>query len=91
MVYSNRLATADEVADLQKHSGAKLSPGRVFVLEVDSSFGSGGNPAYGGVERRTWNYDSDTARWYSAGSLAFRASPYGTDTLHGIYRAPEAR
>jgi hypothetical protein len=38
---------------------------RVSVLTVDSSFGSNGDPALGGVERQTWLYDAATQRWGS--------------------------
>jgi hypothetical protein len=37
--------------------------GRVSVLTVDSSFGSNGNPEWGGVQRETWLYDAETKRW----------------------------
>jgi hypothetical protein len=40
------------------------APGaRVIIFEVDSSWGSGGNPEVGGVERRIWAYDDSTKRW----------------------------
>jgi hypothetical protein len=66
----------------------------IDVLEVDSSWGAGGNPDNGGVARRSWAYDESTHRWatlYKGAQgepHAVRSSqdgPYDHD-LQGIYR-----
>ena len=43
--------------------GVRIASGRVSVLVVDSSFGSGANPGKGGVQRQTWLYDPVSNQW----------------------------
>jgi hypothetical protein len=53
-------------SDLHRAIASKLGSAptaRIVVLEVDSSWGAGGKPEAGGVERRVWAYDDSTKRW----------------------------
>jgi hypothetical protein len=52
-------------AELDRYSvhGAGALDEHVTVLVVDSSFGSGGDPAKGGLERQTWLYEAASKRW----------------------------
>jgi hypothetical protein len=42
---------------------AKLADGRISVITVESSFGSGADPGRGGVKRQTWLYDAKSQLW----------------------------
>ena len=65
--------------------------GPVRVVEIDSSFGSGGSAARGGVERQTWLFNETTKGWAQEtldGSLVHMA-PSATlcgHPLEGFYR-----
>ena len=105
IVYSCREATADDKEELKKKKF--VTPGTdyssfwptgttIYVLELDSSWGSGGNPEFGGIQRRTfwynpagshgskWAWVQDDPNWVFAGE-----NPYG-HPLHGtgFYRGP---
>jgi hypothetical protein len=75
----------------------RLRTGRISVLQVDSSFGSGADPNKGGVERLTWVYDATSNQWgriYPDNLVRFTYSglPYdGFHPLVGVYHYPEAR
>jgi hypothetical protein len=60
------------------------------VLVVDSSWGSGGDPAAGGVQRRAWIQVVSSQQWLSVSleepkTYRLDASPYGRP-LEGAYR-----
>jgi hypothetical protein len=58
VVFERHEASAEELQRYRAVSqGGSLGTGRVTVLSVDSSFGSNGDPAQGGVQRQTWLYD----------------------------------
>ena len=98
VVYSCAPVSSEETARANALGASMPSPGKVFEIKVDSSFGSGGNPAVGGVQRRTWLYDTSTRQWAEAprvdprsGKLVgpfFRSVAPGGDTFNGVYRAP---
>jgi cell wall-associated NlpC family hydrolase len=92
IVYSTRVLSPEEVARLPQPSGAPpLVSGKVIQIEVDSSFGSGGDPGHGGVGRQAWNYDPASKTWQSiATDGVFSRSPYHRDVLRGVYR-PRAK
>ena len=67
---------------------------RIHLLEVDSSWGAGGQPERGGVQRRVWAYDEGSRRWASLEKdsrgqwhafASQKLGPYDHD-LQGIYR-----
>jgi hypothetical protein len=98
IVYDRRELTGAELQTLRctPEDRATLAAGRVSVLEVDSSWGSGAQPDKGGVERRTWLYDASSGRWGtveggSAARVRLSALPYGNHPLHGIYHDTENR
>jgi hypothetical protein len=78
IVYSQRPATANDKETLKKILGGFTDGGSMRVLEVDSSWGSGGNPELGGIQRRTWWYNpGGTPRWAwtEEGRIAFGDLP----------------
>jgi hypothetical protein len=87
-------------AELQRFSvtpeaRARLAAGRVTVLDVDSSWGSGADPAKGGVLRRTWLYDAASGQWGAVdaterATVRLSAMPYANHPLQGIYHCPES-
>lgn len=94
IVYSHRtiLPSSPEYAACAQALGSPAGA-RIDLLEVDSSWGAGGNPDDGGVGRRVWAYGENTHRWASvykdgSGLHAVRSSktgPYDHE-LQGIYR-----
>ena len=98
IVYERHDITQAEVNVLRGTSAdlARLRSGRVSVFEVDSSWGSGGDPQSGGVLRQKWIYDAASRRWGQiAGSqVAFTITGLPYDGLHpllGVYhfRGPQ--
>lgn len=100
IVYEQHQASRDELAALARSGDARLAQaaagGRVRVLQVDSSWGAGGVPSCGGVDRRTWLHDESNHLWFwrdDAGSWRASTLPYGHPLeghLHGgtgMYRA----
>jgi hypothetical protein len=64
LVFDCHEATKEELSRYcQSPAAAALAKGHVSVLVVDSSFGSGAQPAKGGVLRQTWLYDSVSKKW----------------------------
>lgn len=66
----------------------------MHLLEVDSSWGAGGQPERGGVKREVWAYDASSGRWASlvkgnSGqwhvTTSTTSGPYDHE-LKGIYR-----
>jgi hypothetical protein len=95
IVYSRREATESEKQELTttKKLPATFVPAgaSVYVLELDSSWGSGGDPQRGGVQRRTfWYSPAGTPKWaWSTSDPARFASgdqPYD-HRLRGFYRS----
>lgn len=101
IVYSRREATADDKKELKEKLAAAclltsgssfLAAGAtVYVFELDSSWGSGGDPEHGGIQRRTfWYNPSGTPKWAWTEDDPTRAItgelPYDHN-LRGFYRA----
>jgi hypothetical protein len=64
MVLDRHDASPEEVGRYCTYGdAAKLAEGRISVITVESSFGSGADPGQGGVERQTWLYDAVSKRW----------------------------
>jgi cell wall-associated NlpC family hydrolase len=59
IVFDQRMATADDLSTLRGATGGPTfaAGGPVRVLEMDSSYGSGGHYWSGGVERQTWLFN----------------------------------
>jgi hypothetical protein len=103
IVYERRLATPDEVRELygttgDAHEFSQSPP--IYVLQLDSCWGSGGDALVGGVQRQTFFYSGCTQLWAryvpprfgdTEGRPTFVAStqPYG-HPLEGFYRGPGA-
>ncbi len=105
IVYDQHLATpADARALINLGPSAQTFAvgGPIRVLEVDSSWGSGGHVEVGGVERQTWYYNEGTKTWAwlqdapasgdgsSATSTFLTSSQPYDHPLEGIYRQPSA-
>jgi hypothetical protein len=66
IVYEQHLASAEELDELRGHgrAGAKMAAaGPVRIVQVDSSWGSGGDPLAGGVRRETWWHSDASGAW----------------------------
>jgi hypothetical protein len=65
LVYDQRLATTDDLRTLLgTRAGQSFAlGGPVRVLELDSSYGAGGEPERGGVQRQTWLHNEATGQW----------------------------
>jgi hypothetical protein len=61
MVYDHRDATPEELEALRRQPG--FGSGRITVLVLDSSWGSGSSFAAGGVQRRTFWHSEESGRW----------------------------
>jgi hypothetical protein len=91
IVFEQHMATDAELDSLRSQTLAALTPGRVRVITVDSSWGSSGQAPDGGVDRRAWWHDEATGQWYwldDRRALQSDARPYG-HPLDGMYRPPE--
>jgi hypothetical protein len=105
IVYDQHVATPEEVQTLLRQypkasefvasaQASGSSPDALYVVTVDSSWGSGGNPAHGGVDRRTWWYNQESKQWGwtgldRSGSLAFASNSKPYDhPLIGFFRGP---
>lgn len=103
IVYENRLATPDELRELcdtgqRAHDFSLTSP--IYVMQLDSSWGSNGRFDVGGVERQTFFYSGSTHQWarYAPplfGDVAGKPQFVTTDgpydhPLEGFYRSPAA-
>jgi hypothetical protein len=109
IVYDQHEATSSEIQALltapqsngvpeflfKKPVGPSLQ-GTVYVVTVDSSWGCGGDPQHGGVERRTWWYNAVSKQWAAAEpsgprpedvQFVSRDLPYGHPIL-GFFRGP---
>jgi hypothetical protein len=97
IVYDRHDASPEELAKYcGSGEGTAIAKGRVSVLQVDSSFGSGGLPTRGGVGRQTWLYDAASNQWgqvldgSSGPKVHITGLPYdGQHPLLGIYRYSE--
>jgi hypothetical protein len=95
IVYDRRDASTEYLAGLHGDEGdlTKLRSGRVSILQVDSSFGSGGDPQRGGVQRQTWLYDAASNQWGRVSAddhVVMTGLPYdGQHPLRGIFHYPE--
>ncbi len=65
IVYDQRPATVNDLQTLLSTGDGQAFAlgGPVRVVEIDSSFGSGGFASKGGVERQTWLYNESTRGW----------------------------
>jgi hypothetical protein len=65
IVYDQRVATAADLRTLLASADGQAFAvgGPVRVLEMDSSYGSRGIPAEGGVQRQTWLLNEATGHW----------------------------
>jgi hypothetical protein len=87
IVASEHYATEAERAQLPADIRAQVgTSAQLRVIEVDSSWGSGGNAQKGGVDRRTLVHDETSDQWFSGGGAT--RGPYDHD-LHGVYRPRE--
>lgn len=93
IVYDQRVATVDDMKTLlsSPQGQAFALGGRVRVLEMDSSYGSGGTSTAGGVQRQTWLYNERTRQWAQetvneSGSVISPAATLYWHPLEGIYR-----
>ena len=57
----------------------RIESGRISIFEVDSSYGAGGNPGVGGVQRQKWIYDAKSDTWgrFAADDKTFRFTTSG--------------
>jgi hypothetical protein len=74
IVFDQRAATDDDQQALRAAPGGRAfaSSGTLRVLEMDSSYGSGGFYWHGGVQRQTWILNEATGLW---GNLRLSAEP----------------
>ena len=73
IVYSSHEASADDKAVLEKKHLKPWQGGdysvlwavgaTIYILELDSSWGSGGDPTMGGIQRRTFWYSPAGPKW----------------------------
>ena len=66
IVYEQHLASGGELGELgaMGAAGARMvDAGPVRIVQVDSSWGSGGDPSMGGVRRETWWHSETTGTW----------------------------
>jgi hypothetical protein len=98
IVYDQHLATQADMEKLIRIAGAQpfAAGGPIRVFEVDSSWGDGGHPEVGGVNRETWWY-SESARqwaWQAQGDgrrFCVGSTPYGhpcEPPAEGFFRDP---
>jgi hypothetical protein len=98
IVYDQRLTTPADMEKLIRMPGAQpfAAGGPIRVFEVDSSWGDGGHPEVGGVNRETWWY-SESARqwaWQAQGDgtrFCVGSTPYGhpcEPPAEGFFRDP---
>lgn len=81
IVYDQRLATDDDARPMLAAAGGPdfASGGPVRVLEMDSSYGSGGDYFRGGVQRQTWLFNESSGKWAHL-LLSRETSPASQDT-----------
>jgi hypothetical protein len=106
IVYDQHEATPSEVAAFlnknDENGGDFLFDRQVegslrktyYVVTVDSSWGSAGNPQRGGVDRRTWWYNAICGTWAwkvpndpRPGTVDHGSQPYGHPII-GFFRGP---
>jgi len=92
VVYSQYPATADDKQQLRSKNppASFVDGGPMYVLEIDSSWGSGGYPEMGGIQRRTFWYNPlGTPKWLwtenSPNLVKFSERMYD-HPLQGFYR-----
>jgi hypothetical protein len=101
IVYEQHVATDAEIAALRENDTGRDFTRRppIRVLTVDSSWGSNGDPRYGGVRRESWWYCEATHQWgwFEQGDEATRRfSTASTPMAHpfdgpfGIFRGRAA-
>jgi hypothetical protein len=102
IVYDQHEATDDELQDLVNQfddAPAFIFNKRttIYVVKVDSSWGSSGDPAFGGVERRTWWYNTVSREWAwtaptASGDEIFLHGPQPyAHPLIGFFRGPNRK
>jgi hypothetical protein len=84
-------AQADTLAAQAPGGWGHPSTASLRMIEVDSSFGNGGNPRQGGVLRETWCHDEVGKRWLrQVGPETWQLNPddmpYQREPIEGIYR-----
>jgi hypothetical protein len=104
IVYSRREATADDKKELKDkleaagqrtdNSSFLADAATVYVFEFDSSWGSGGDPKSGGIQRRTFWYNPRTLEWaWTTDDIMTAKKAFVGDMpywhhLRGFYRGP---
>lgn len=98
IVYDQRLATPADIERLIRTPGAQpfVAGGPIRVFEVDSSWGDGGDPEVGGVQRETWWYSESAREWAwqaqcDGGRFCVGLTPYGhpcKPPAEGFFRDP---
>jgi hypothetical protein len=91
IVYDQRVATVDDMKTLLSSAQGQhfAVGGPIRVLEMDSSYGSGGTSTAGGVQRQAWLYNERTRQWATlngSGSRIEVAASLYWHPLEGIYR-----
>jgi hypothetical protein len=94
VVYDQRLATASDMQMLLSTGNGQAFAvgGPIRVVEMDSSYGSGGDPDHGGVQRQTWLYNETTGAWAhqeikDGAPWVTRCRALYDHPLEGIYRS----
>ena len=100
IVYEQHEASAAEIATLKgMWTAPELLAGPLRVFQVDSSWGAGGDPIRGGVQRNTWWYCATTRTWgwlvdngHAEHRLQLAPAPYGhpLDPPNGVFRSGRA-
>jgi hypothetical protein len=103
IVYDQHLASVRELGELRAlgESGAAMAAsGPVRIVQVDSSWGGGGDPLVGGVRRETWWHSETTGTWGwlapgvdgEPASLAIASTPIRHPFVppFGIFRGAQA-
>ena len=87
-----------EYKGIDDQAKARIRSGRISVFEVDSSYGAGGSPTVGGVQRQKWIYDAESNTWGRFADdgkkfrFTFSGQPYdGFHELGGVYHYQGAR
>jgi hypothetical protein len=87
IVYDRRDATPEELEALRQQPG--FGSGRITVLVLDSSWGSGSAFAAGGVQRRTFWHSEESGRWAERNTQGDAPAVFavrGEDELYSDHR-----
>lgn len=91
IAYDQREATPADIQGLKSLGDAAATfaeQGKIHLLKVDSSWGSGGSPHDGGVLRIDWWYSETNQTWAMQDGKGFRVTPKGpyNHSFAGFYR-----